>query len=238
MIEVTGIRKTYDRKVVLNDVSFSIDRGECLAIIGKNGSGKSTLLNIMLDMETADRGSIRFDDQLIDKQLPMVLRKQIGAFLGDQILIEELSGQEYLEFTAGIYGIRDFKSDLDGLRVIFQFTDDRAFRKEKIANYSLGMKRKVALMSTLLHRPKYLILDEAFSALDYDAVNEFLGLLRSRKPEIHLILTSHILPYLEPLMDKVMILEEGEVTFYGPKSELDMAKLPFLSLTPNPAASV
>jgi ABC-type multidrug transport system ATPase subunit len=81
----------------------------------------------------------------------------------------------------------------------------------------------------LLHKPQYLILDEAFSALDYEVVNNFLGLLRKRKPEIHLILTSHILPYLDVIMDKVMILEEGELTFYGPKSELDTSKLPFLS---------
>lgn len=235
MIEVSNIRKTYGTKVVLNDVSFTVDAGECLAIIGKNGSGKSTLLNIMLDMETANRGKLRFDDQQIDDHLPISLKKQIGAFLGDQILIDELSGQEYLEFAAGIYGLKDYQADLEGLRGIFQFSDDKAFRKEKIANYSLGMKRKVALMSTLLHRPKYLILDEAFSALDYDVVNDFLKLLRERKPDIHLILTSHILPYLEPLMDKVMILEEGVVTYYGSKADLDTANLPFLSLTRDPA---
>lgn len=234
MIKVEGVSKTYGRKKVLKELTFSVEPGECLAIIGKNGSGKTTLLNIMLDMELADRGKVSFDDFAYDQRMPLDLKKQIGAFLGDQLLIEELSGQEYIEFIAGLYNLKYYQNELAELRQIFQFDDDASFRREKILNYSLGMKRKVALISVLLHKPKYLILDEAFSALDYDVVSSFIELLRKRKPEVHLILTSHILPYLDLVMDKVMILEEGEVTFYGPKSALDASKLPFLSTSVEP----
>lgn len=236
MIKVEGISKTYGRKKVLKNLDFSVEAGECLAIVGKNGSGKSTLLNIMLDMEMADQGKVSFGDIVYEKRMPLGLKKQIGAFLGDQLLIEELSGQEYIDFIAGLYDLKYYQNELAELRKIFQFDDDASFRREKILNYSLGMKRKVALMSVLLHNPKYLILDEAFSALDYDVVSSFIDLLRKRKPEVHLILTSHILPYLNLVMDKVMILEEGEVTFYGPKSALDTSKLPFLSTSIEPGS--
>jgi ABC-2 type transport system ATP-binding protein len=234
MIKVEGLSKSYGRKQVLKELSFSVNAGECLAIIGKNGSGKTTLLNIMLDMEMADHGRVHYDNFSNQKRMPVGLKKQIGAFLGDQILIEELSGQEYIDFIAGLYGLKYYQNDLAELREVFQFTDEAAFRREKMLNYSLGMKRKISLISVLLHKPQYLILDEAFSALDYEVVSNFLNLLRKRKPEVHLILTSHILPYLELIMDKVMILEEGELTFYGPKSELDASKLPFLSTSTDP----
>jgi len=221
MIKINKISKSYKGKTVLSDIDFSTEKGTCVALVGENGSGKTTLLRIMLDMIPPDSGNVAFDEISIAKSFPEHLKKQIGAYLNDDMLIEDLTGKEYLSFIAKFYQT-DFEQKMNELLKIFQFEDVEKFEGEKIYNYSLGMKRKIGLISVLLHDPLYLILDEPFSSLDFKVVHALLDYLNNFKPSTHIIMTTHVLSYIDQIADKVILLKDGEIRFNGETSELEL----------------
>ena len=230
MIEATNISKYYGDFLALDNVSLHVPSGKCLAIIGKNGSGKSTLLKILVGLELPDSGQFRYGDLVVERSLPFDLKMQLGAFIGDELLMQDLSGREYLRFVADLYEVENFEQRITTFRELFEFTDDR-FDDVPIRDYSAGMRRKVAVISVLLHEPRYIILDEVFTSLDYDMVEALIQLLKHRLSSTTLIVTSHILPYLQRLMDQVILLEAGRISYSGDPRGLSEADLPFLDHT-------
>lgn len=224
MIEVKDIAKSYGNQKILSAINFSIEQGSCVALIGENGSGKTTLLRLLLDMIPPDSGDIIFDQRSIRKAFPINLKKQIGAYLGDDMLIEDLTGKEYLDFIANFY-TGNFEQKIKQLLEVFKFDDMNKFEQEKISNYSLGMKRKIALVATLLHEPTYLILDEPFSSLDFKVVNSLLTYLKSIKKDTHIILTTHVLSYINQIADKVILLKDGTIKFHGDTTQLELENI-------------
>lgn len=228
MIEITNVSKSYGETSALKGVSFVAPSGGCLALIGKNGSGKSTLLRILVGMEIADNGNISYDGVSIGRDFPLSLKLQLGVFLDDNLLIEDLSGYEYLRFVADLYRLPDFDKQIDRYRSLFEF-EQEGFTKSPIRDYSMGMRRKIAVISCLFHNPRYLVLDEVFSSLDYDIVSKLITELKGRLPNITLIVTSHVLPYLRELMDTVVVIEDGRVKYCGGPEDLASLQLPFLT---------
>jgi ABC-2 type transport system ATP-binding protein len=169
----------------------------------------------MLDLIPLDDGAVIIDGHPIARSFPIALKRRLGVFLGDNLLIEELTGKDFIAFIAGFYEVYDWEIRLEALLDILRFDAPDAFRRESIASYSLGMKRKVALISALLHEPEYLLLDEPFSSLDATGVERLIAYLIERKPHCRMIISSHILSYLEMLADRYLYLERGRVRHEG-----------------------
>jgi ABC-2 type transport system ATP-binding protein len=209
MIELKNISKSYDKKKVLNKVSLQVPSGKCLGVIGKNGSGKSTLLKILIGVEQADDGCVYFNGKKNAYPMDVESKMQLGAFIDDTVLMQDLSGGEYLKFVTGLYGVDNANDKIMHLRDVLDFQNNSDFNDLMIEDYSLGMKKKIGIMSSMLHSPKYLILDEVFSSLDFQVVNSLVTHLKNLKSKTTIIVTSHVLSYIEALCDNIILIEGG-----------------------------
>jgi ABC-2 type transport system ATP-binding protein len=211
MIKIEKLRKSYGNKMVLADVSVNVPKGTCLGLVGRNGSGKSTLLKLLSGAEEADGGSTYFEEEEIEFPMQRPLKMQLGVSLGTQMLMQDLSGKEYLEFVGGLYGVNDLNLKIYELRECLHFTDDYYFNQVVIESYSMGMQKKVSIMAALMHEPKYLLLDEIFSSLDYEVVQSLIDYLKKLKKSTTVLLTSHVLNYLEEVCDNIALIRDGRI---------------------------
>ena len=164
ILEVINLSKKYSKLQVLDDVSFIINKGEYVAVVGKNGAGKSTLLNILLGLTAPDSGSIKFFGKNLNQNLTSTLNK-IGIVFQQHTLDFDLTAIKNLLFYADIHGMPRTISHkrIKELLLRFELND---FENYKARDLSGGMKRRLEIARALLKKPEILILDEATSGLD------------------------------------------------------------------------
>lgn len=182
MIEVLHISKKFGKKQILNDVSFQVDSGERVVIVGKNGSGKTTLLRIMAGIIKADSGEIRYFNEKA-KSNGKVFRKYCGYVPQENPLIDELSVSDNLKLWSGNKNVRE--------RIIerFELQDMLTMQVNKLSG---GMKRRLSIACALLTEPKILILDEPTTALDLYFKDDIMHWLEVFQKEGGIVLmTSH-----------------------------------------------
>jgi len=228
MLEVNGLTKRYNRKAVVDDVSFRIERGEVYGYLGPNGSGKTTTVKMLTGLLEPSAGSIFFNGRDIRSD-PIGYRRRLGYVPEEPHLYPYLSGKQYLELVGRLRSIpeRLLATKADGLLSLF---DLGAYRYSSISSYSKGMKQKILICAALLHNPEVLIFDEPLSGLDVTSVLVFRDVVRSLAAEGKIILyTSHILEVIEKLCSRVMILHRGRVVANDRVEGLrDLMKLPSL----------
>ena len=208
--QVQGICRRYGRKQVLQDVSFSLERGQVLGLFGPNGSGKSTLLDILALASRPTAGKILYDGSDILLK-PGSARSLIGYVPQDIALFEELTVKDNLHCWSRLSG------NLARLRVaeITAALSLEAIASQKVATLSGGMKRRVNLGVALLGFPDLLVLDEPFSGVDLDHREIMQALLqRLASQGISQVISSHSLEDLLPLADQIMVLRGGKILFY------------------------
>ena len=200
MIEVVHIQKRLGKKRVLNDISFQVNCGECVAIVGKNGCGKSTLLQIMAGVLRPDHGQIRYfgKDALADKR---VVRKYCGYVPQDNPLMEELTVRDNLKLWAGT-------SKEIQQKVIEQFQLEEIM-KQQVAKLSGGMKRRLGIGCSMLQWPPVLLLDEPTSALDiYYKENIQQWIRQYQKMNGMIVMTTHDEKEILSA-DRCLVMQEG-----------------------------
>ena len=198
MLELLNLRKAYGSQIVLHDVSLALLPGTIHGLVGANGAGKTTLINCLYGLENDFNGTVR-------ESHGRALREHTGLLPYEPYFYPRLTGREYLEFCLQARGrpLMDFAGWNQLLELpLDQYADE----------YSAGMRKKLALLSLLVQRFDYLILDEPFNGLDLEAnllLKEILRRLRDRGTGI--LLTSHILGALTETADEISVLVGGRV---------------------------
>lgn len=219
VIEISNLCKDFGDVKAVNDLSFSVKRGELFAFLGVNGAGKSTTINIMCGQLSKDSGSIIIDGKDIDKDLSAI-KSELGVVFQGSMLDNALSVYDNLQSRAALYGIvgNDFKTRLDELSTLLSFKD---ILKRPYGKLSGGQRRRIDIARSLLHKPKILILDEPTTGLDPQTRTLLWNVISDlRKNEkITVFLTTH---YMEEAADAdyVIILDGGKISAKGTPLEL------------------
>ena len=219
MIEIKDVTKSYGRQKVLQNVSFEIMEGELFGLLGPNGAGKSTLIDILTGIQSMDSGDIFINGKSI-KTDKVEIRKHLGLVPQDIALLEELNAVDNLEYFGGLYGLAgtELKSQIEKLLGVAGLTDKK---KEKVKNYSGGMKRRLNIAVAMLHNPSILILDEPTVGVDAQSRQHIFDYIQSLAEQGTTILyTSHYMEEIEALCKRVFILDLGEEVAYGTKEEV------------------
>ena len=218
-IVLDHVTKRFGDKVAVSDLSLEIRAGAFVGLLGRNGAGKSTTLKMLTGLLEPTSGAIRLLDRDFEKN-GLELKRRIGVMPEDMALLEMLTGAQYLRFVGRMYGLEDDVID-ERRRELFEKLDLTAGPRTVIADYSFGMKKKVALSAALIHAPEVIFLDEPFEGIDpvtSRTIKDILGALRRRGTTI--LLTSHILEIVEKLCEEIAILEKGSLLGFGTLEDL------------------
>lgn len=217
MLTVQNLYKTFGSNVAVNNVSFELEQGQILGMIGRNGSGKTTIFRIILDFLSSENdGKVLWNNEPMSKQLYHV----VGYLPEERGLYEKLTIGQQISYFARLRGMDEQaiqeKTDywMNKFQVKGKVTD-------KILTLSKGNQQKVQLISTLIHEPKLLILDEPFSGLD--PVNADLlmaGILELKEKGSAIIFSSHNMNNVEELCDKLVMIHDGDQLLYGTVEEV------------------
>jgi ABC-2 type transport system ATP-binding protein len=220
ILELKNITKRYDDKLVVDNINFSIKEGETFGLLGPNGAGKSTTISMICGLVKPDQGDVIIDGHSIIKN-PTLAKKNLGVVPQDIALYESLSAIDNLKFWGTLYGLSGslLKSRIDEALEITGLKD-RA--KDKIKNYSGGMKRRINIAAAFMHHPKLLIMDEPTVGIDPQSRNHILEFTKSlnEKYGTTVIYTSHYMEEVETLCNRLIILDEGKIIAGGTQDEI------------------
>lgn len=213
MIEIKNLTKKYGNKKVVDNLSLNIEKGDIFAFIGHNGAGKTTTIKSMTDIIEFDEGDILYDGHSI-KTEPLECKKKLAYIPDNPDIYEFLKGIDYLNFIADVYGVGKERIKLiDKYSSAFELKE---FLGNPIGSYSHGMKQKLAIISALIHKPKYLILDEPFVGLDPTASHTLKVFMKEITDDGGAIFFStHVLEVAEKLCNKVAIIKDGKLVETG-----------------------
>lgn len=208
MLKIDDISKKF-KKQILQNISFNVEKGEILSIIGINGSGKSTLLSIITSVIKADKGTISIDDKDLTKN-PHLVKKYIGYVPQDNVLFENLTVLDNIKFWAIAYK-KNYKN----------FIYDDKILNQKIKNLSEGMKKRLSIKIALINNPDYLIMDEPTAVLDIDYKTRILNTMLERKSDGRsVIFTTH---NVEEMLssDRIIAINQGKIVFNDSPNSLN-----------------
>ncbi|WP_299488285.1 gliding motility-associated ABC transporter ATP-binding subunit GldA [uncultured Allomuricauda sp.] len=204
-IKVNHITKTFGKQKALNDVSFSIEKGEIVGFLGPNGAGKSTMMRILTTYYKADQGEAEVNGHDVLNEEKSV-QNSIGYLPEQNPLYHEMYVREYLAFNADVYTVPKKR-----IEEVIEQTGLLAEAHKKIGQLSKGYKQRVGLAAALLHDPEVLILDEPTTGLDPNQLIEIRKLIRSIGKQKTILLSTHIMKEVEAVCDRVIIINKGEV---------------------------
>ncbi|MFM8313547.1 MAG: ABC transporter ATP-binding protein [Deltaproteobacteria bacterium] len=209
MIEVQGLTKKYGDRLAVDNISFSVKRGEILGFLGQNGAGKSTTMKILTCFMPATAGTASVAGFDVFEN-PYEVKKRIGYLPETPPIYLELLVTEYLEFVANLRRIprSEKKKKMDAVIERCQLGD---VRNRLIGNLSKGYKQRVGLAQALIHDPEVLILDEPTVGLDPKQVSEARGLIKSMRSERTVIYSTHILSEVAATCDRIIIINQGKI---------------------------
>lgn len=211
----SNLSKSYSNTFSMKNISFQLSKNECLGILGDNGSGKSTLLSMLAGMQIPDSGEIYYDSMPITKKQ----RNKISYVPQSPILIEELSVKDNLKLWCGIYNINHFRKTKDILLELPPVLNLESMFNKKVNTLSGGMKKKVSIAISLINKPDFIIMDEAFAALDMKTIDSLLQYLKYEL-SVGIIYSSHNIYEILELCDRILILKQGEISYYSNEKEV------------------
>ncbi len=209
MIQVEGLSKKYARHVAVNNISFSVEKGDIVGFLGPNGAGKTTTMRILTCFlpPTAGRASVAGYDCF---EQPFEVKKRIGYLPEAPPLYPEMSVEDYLAFVARLKNVpaRDVKTRTEQVMERCSVSD---VKSRLISKLSRGYRQRVGLAQAIIHNPDVLILDEPTSGLDPKQITETRELINKLSGEHTIILSTHILPEVEAICRKVIIINRGHL---------------------------
>ena len=218
MIEVSNLSKTYPGVLAVDELSFTVGKGEIVGFLGPNGAGKSTTMRILTCFIAPTSGSAKLAGFDVLQQ-SMEVRRRVGYLPESNALYTEMRVEEYLHFRARL---RDISAADRGVRVgeVLEKVRLTDRRRSIIAHLSKGLRQRVGLADAILHRPEIVILDEPTIGLDPTQVREARELIRGLGQAHTVLLSSHILSEVEKLCGRVLILNRGRLVESGTPEEI------------------
>ena len=219
MIELRNIAKTYGSYTALHQLNLSVPAGEVFGFIGPNGAGKTTTIKIIGGILAPTEGTVRIAE--IDMARDPVAAKQRIGFIPDRpYLYEKLTGMEFLQFTADVYGVSHtvFQEKAVTLLEMFALAD---WGEELIESYSHGMKQRLIMCAALLHDPEVLVVDEPMVGLDPVAIRMVKNLFRDlARQGVAVFMSTHTLAVAEDICDRIGIIHRGRLIAEGNLDDL------------------
>jgi len=211
MIEITNLRKAFNKIDVVNINKLSIQKGEVIGLVGNNGAGKTTLLRLMLDLYKADSGLV--SSKGINVYFSEHWKIYTGSYLDSSFLIDFYTPEEFFNFIGNLYGIS--KEDVNKRLALFQsFMNGEIIGNGKyIRNLSSGNRQKVGIIASIIMQPEIIILDEPFNFLDPSSQIILIQLLidLNKKKSSTIILSSHNLNHIADVSSRIILMEKGEI---------------------------
>ncbi len=216
MVEVKNLSMSYGKKEVLKDVSFQIDDGKTIGLLGSNGAGKSTTMNILTGYLKPEQGDV-FLNGIDMRNNPKLAKKIIGYLPEIPPLYKDMKVREYLMFVAQLKGLESRDDEVDN---VLQMMNLEEIQYAFIKKISKGMQQRVGFAQAMLGNPEILILDEPLVGLDPVEAKRTRDLIKSLKGDHIVIISSHILKEIEELCDLVLILKDGQVVLNDSTSDV------------------
>ena len=209
MIEVASLTKRYGELSAVRDVSFTATPGQILGFLGPNGAGKTTTMRVITGFLPATSGTVRVDGFDVFEQSTEV-RRRIGYLPENPPLYNDMSAATYLRFVARLKGVG--RADIPGaLDRVVETCGLTEVRERLLGHLSKGFRQRVGLAQALIHDPPVLILDEPTIGLDPRQIIEIRSLIKTLGGKRTVVLSTHILPEVSQVCEKVVIINEGHV---------------------------
>lgn len=217
MVEITNLRKSFGDKHAVDGISFTVEEGEILGFLGPNGAGKSTTLNMITGYLSADSGTVKIDGTDILAE-PLKAKKDIGFLPEIPPLYLEMTVLEYLNFVYDLKGCKlPRKQHLQEICEVVKIWD---VGKRLIKNLSKGYRQRVGIAQALIGNPKVLIFDEPTIGLDPRQIIEIRNLIKMLGKEHTIILSTHILPEVQAVCDKIVVINKGRIVAHEKTEDL------------------
>lgn len=204
-IEVLNVSKSYGAQKALDNVSFSVKKGEIVGFLGPNGAGKSTLMKILTTFLTADEGKASVNGSDVAENQKQV-QLSVGYLPEHNPLYLDLYIREYLAFNADVYKVPKSR-----IEEVIQLTGLSPESHKKIGQLSKGYRQRVGLATALLHNPDVLILDEPTTGLDPNQLVEIRNVIKNVGKDKTVFLSTHIMQEVEAICDRVIIINQGKI---------------------------
>ena len=207
VLELKNINKTFGKRKVIDNISLDVKEGEIYGFLGPNGSGKTTTIKMILRMIDLDSGEIKVNGYDTKKEFEKAM-ECIGAIVENPDMYKYMSGIDNLKLHARIRNI-----DQKRIQEVLELVELKDRAKDKVGKYSLGMKQRLGLALTLLHKPKVLILDEPTNGLDPAGIKKLRDILKeiSHKDGVAVFVSSHILSEMQLMCDRVAVIDNGKL---------------------------
>ena len=217
LLELNNVKKVYGKTTVLDIESLSIDKGECVGIVGNNGAGKTTAFSLILDLIQASNGAVLSKDNNVSTTEDW--KSYTSAFLDETFLIHFLTPNEYFDFVGGLHNwskgeVADFINQFEEF-----FNGEILGAKKYIRDLSKGNQKKVGVVGALIGNPEIVILDEPFASLDPSTQIRLKKLIRERLDKHTFLISSHDLTHVAEVCSRIVILENGKLVMDNPKTE-------------------
>ena len=219
IVDVANLKKSYGEIVAVDDISFSIEKGEIFGFLGPNGAGKTSTINMMIGLSRPTSGQIIIDGIDAIKNIKKVQRI-IGIVPDENNLYDEMNGFDNLCFCASLYGISIKEREKRAMELLEQFNLTKA-GKRPFKTYSKGMKRKLTIAAGIIHNPKILFLHEPTTGIDIESARQIRELILDLKKQGKTIfITTHYIEEAERICDRIAFIVNGKIVKIGTVTEL------------------
>ena len=219
MLEIMGFTKKYGSFTAVDDIAIKAGRGEIFGFLGPNGAGKTTTIKSITGLVKPDAGKICIDGVCL-KEYPLEYKKKFALIPDNPYMFEKLRGIEYIEFVSSIYGVSEdnFKKRFKRYSEVFK---TGGFMNDFIESYSHGMRQKLLLTASMMHKPDVLILDEPMVGLDPRSKKTLINELKKLSAEgMTVFMSTHSIETAEEVCTNVGIIDKGKIVAVGTMEEI------------------